>query len=87
MLVGIEELDNLVRIQNERDRIAKALNSGELSDNQYCEMYAIQQALDWVWDENTFASAYGLVIEEKIRPPLPDEGTTPIMIFSHKDLG
>jgi hypothetical protein len=81
MLFGIEELNNLVRIQKELDRVKMALsNPSKLTDIQYCEMYAIQQALSWVWDESTFASPYDLVMEEKIRLPLPDEGTTPITI-------
>jgi len=41
----------LYRIQDELKRISLSLNSGKLTEKQWCEMYAVQQALTWVLDD------------------------------------
>jgi hypothetical protein len=64
MLFGIEELNNLVRIKNELDRVANTLQcSSGLTQNQYRELYVVQQTLNWFFDPDQYASPFDLIEE------------------------
>jgi hypothetical protein len=57
-------------IQEELDRAGAALRSGALTDKQYCEIYAIQQALFWAAEPQSVNSPVDTVMEGKVQPPI-----------------
>jgi hypothetical protein len=58
------------RIQKELDGVSSALHSGILTMKQYCELYAVQQALAWALSPNAARSPGIVVMEGGCQPPI-----------------
>jgi len=63
------------RIEGELRRAQAVLTSGALTDMQYCEIYAVQQALFWAVDPNIAKSPIDTVMEGKVHLPIREEVT------------
>jgi hypothetical protein len=48
-------------IQRELDKIEAALDSGDLSQDAYIQLYAAQQALSWALDPTGYRSPYNTI--------------------------
>jgi len=68
----------LYRIQDELKRISLSLNGGTLTERQWCEMYAVQQALTWVLDDRIAALPFNVVMDDIIQAPTKYLATTDI---------
>ena len=62
--------EHIVRLQSELDRVKEKLwRHQSITDKQYCEMYAIQQALTWALDPASAAPPFDVVMDHKVWPP------------------
>ena len=58
-------------IQTELVRVKKALtHGGVLTDKQYCELYAVQQALAWALDPEGADEPYDVVMDGLVQAPI-----------------
>jgi hypothetical protein len=55
-------------IEDEKNRIEKALLDPATSPDTYCYMYAARQALAWVLDERIAAKPYDVIMDGKVQP-------------------
>ena len=60
-------------IQSELEKVQKRLTDDALTDKQYCELYAVQQALSWAHDPESAAAPLEIVMSGKIQPPVREE--------------
>ena len=57
-------------IQTELDRVQEALRRDDLTNKEYCELYAVQQALSWATNPDLAASPFETVMNGKVQPPV-----------------
>lgn len=68
------------RLKKEREEISRLLNSDFVSDDQYMQLYAAQQALAWLEDSDIAASPHKVIMQGKVSLPLHDVQPTGTLV-------
>ena len=55
-------------VKKEIEKISSSLIDLSTTQEQYLELYAVQQALTWVLDSELAAAPYGVVMSGKVQP-------------------
>lgn len=67
-------------IQSELTKTRDLLNDPTLPDKQYCELYAVQQALSWVQNPNLAAAPVGVVMNGMVQPLVKEPSAMGILV-------